>query len=42
MLWSDRDEQPEEIQRAQAMLRRAGFMIAVVLPLIMAIAFCRG
>ncbi|MCW2874527.1 hypothetical protein [Actinacidiphila oryziradicis] len=39
MLWSDPpDEPPEDIRQVQAMLRRAIIVIAVVVPVVMAIA----
>jgi len=43
MLWSDlsNDEQPEEVRRAQVMLRRASLVIAIMAPLIMLIASWR-
>lgn len=44
MLWSDLsdDEQPEELRRAQVMLRRGGLVIAIMAPLVMLIASWRG
>ncbi|MDX6330569.1 MAG: hypothetical protein QOI83_2952 [Streptomycetaceae bacterium] len=39
MLWSDPpDEPPEDIRQVQTMLRRAIIVIAVVVPVVMAIA----
>ncbi|WP_256861120.1 morphogenic membrane protein MmpB [Streptomyces tsukubensis] len=36
MLWSDRDEEPpKELRETQAMLRRAGFVVAVAMVLAM-------
>ncbi|MDT3400164.1 hypothetical protein RKE29_26690 [Streptomyces sp. B1866] len=36
MLWSDPpDEPPEELYRAQAMLRRAGAVLALAVPVVL-------
>ncbi|MCQ4082193.1 hypothetical protein NGB36_16655 [Streptomyces sp. RB6PN25] len=46
MLWSDLsdddDEQPEELRRAQTMLRRGALVIAIMAPVIMLLASWRG
>ncbi len=42
MLWSERpDEPPEEFRRAQAMLRRAGLLIGLLVPAVMLVAAWR-
>ncbi|WP_265803787.1 morphogenic membrane protein MmpB [Wenjunlia tyrosinilytica] len=43
MLWSDRqrDQEPPETRHAQAMLRRAGLLLAIAAVLLMALVVAR-